>query len=400
MKLLLVHPALPPERNPEGICTDKLIAALAAEGVDLTVLTGLHCNQWPGVNYIHEPGFHNSESFSESLHRWLNLFPEAGWGWAGRAARRMSALLRDETFDAVYTRGMPFVAHVAGLAMDRPAGLPWIAHFSDPWPDETHYGTRHSSWRLCWHARVAAAVDGLTFTCARIRDFCRERQWRRPDDSKPCLVLPHVFPIRELVPRISPPDCPMVYLHCGEFYGTRRPQGLVRGWAAFLREHPYARGAVRLRHVGPRSDELRVEAQAQGVLDTVEQLGPCDYEESLRQMHDADVLISVESTDSDSSMYLPSKIVDYLWFDRPILACTQRHGTVSELFGEDYPLRVDPREPEEIAVALAEVWCRRDSLEAAPWRNTMRKLRVAFEPKRITRELLEFIDHVRAVRGA
>ena len=67
-----------------------------------------------------------------------------------------------------------------------------------------------------------------------------------------------------------------------------------------------------------------------GLEDCVSWTEPLYYSRSLKEMADANVLVVIDA-DFEVSPFLPSKIFDYLLFDRPILGLTppgERHGPV------------------------------------------------------------------------
>jgi len=123
------------------------------------------------------------------------------------------------------------------------------------------------------------------------------------------------------------------------------------------------------------------------VSDTVAQVGPTSYEESLQRLVDADVLILVESA-IEPGIYLPSKFVDYLWARKPIVAVTGGQSTVTDTIGFDYPFRASPSSVPEITGALDRAFeslntCRSDAIE------TLASLHPQFSPQTVANDLLE-----------
>jgi len=57
----------------------------------------------------------------------------AEWGWARRAARFGRELARRERYRGVVVSSPPHLAQLAGAAVGRAAGIPYVADFRDPW---------------------------------------------------------------------------------------------------------------------------------------------------------------------------------------------------------------------------------------------------------------------------
>lgn len=84
-------------------------------------------------------------------------FPDSRLGWLFAARRRIAALLREESFDLLYSFGFPWSCHIAGYLTQRRTGLPWIADYADPWtqnPDTRSY----PAWRKQLDFRVESHI--------------------------------------------------------------------------------------------------------------------------------------------------------------------------------------------------------------------------------------------------
>src|SRR5262245_3582672 len=81
---------------------------------------------------------------------WLKQLPDEKWVWIGRAARTACRLAREQPFDVLISYGQPWSDHLIGARVHRATGLPWLAHFSDPWTDSPYL--RGGPWQQrIWH---------------------------------------------------------------------------------------------------------------------------------------------------------------------------------------------------------------------------------------------------------
>jgi glycosyl transferase family 4 len=397
MKILIVHPDLPPAGGPEAICTDKIIRALASSGAEVFVVTG------PGSNFISGVSLHQvsapgliDEFLIEKCSRILHGYPESGWEWARSAALAVRELVKSQSIDLVYTRSMPFVANLAALFANLPNRCLWVAHFSDPWPTEGFFGRNGRIRRLMWHRRVINNVNAVTFPCARIATFCKDNQW--PASKRnivPTIIVPHLLP---MLATNSSTDLTRkskkVFLHCGSFYGGRQPDNLLRAWARLMARHPELRHKLELRHIGPISEHFKRVASSEAVEDCAIQVGPCSYQQSLQAMSLASALVLVESVDMAVSIYLPSKFTDYLWACKPIIAISPRSGTIADILGSAYSLRADPWSVDEIETALVRAVESLDNLEDKNHR-LLASTRQLFLPEKVTRDFIRGMEELK-----
>src|SRR6185312_7698921 len=77
---------------------------------------------------------------------------------------------------------------------------------------------------------------------------------------------------------------------------------------------------------------------------------PVSYEESLRLMCTADALLIIDAP-FEHNVFFPSKLVEYLWARRPILALTPP-GTSADIVTAAGGMATSPMTPEEIADGL------------------------------------------------
>jgi glycosyltransferase involved in cell wall biosynthesis len=348
MRIIIVHQNPSLYGGPEDICTLKLIRALTDIGVKISLVMRNEPDE--SLKKIdvdfHPVGGIAPEGVIEKARRVCNLYPEDGWAWGNKASKKIINICSSGEIAAICSRAMPFISHVAAWRVRKQIPLPWIAHFSDPWPPVGYSdGHKYSNLRLMWHRRVVAMADVITFPCERLARYCEEKQWAMSiSRAKPkALILPH---IAGQFSKIS--DCnrdsrdEVIFLHCGGFSEERRPDEFILAWSDFIEKNRHKRNILKFRHVGKFSPTLARISEEKGVADTVEQTGPCSYEESLRWMSEASVLLLIDSYKITESVYFPSKLSDYIRANKPILALTPRNGTVADLLGPDYPFIAEP----------------------------------------------------------
>lgn len=337
----------PPDEMPRAIQVGRLVRHSHLEDLHVVCAT-----ERPDGPNTHTVPWGASARLRRNL-RWKtirsrHLVPDAFRPWARDAARAAWAL-KPRT---VVTFGQPMSDHLAGLQLKRRTGVRWIAHFSDPWvanPFRTDGRLAHGA-NLRLESAVLRRADALVFTSEETVDVVLSGP--RAGLRAKAHVLPHAIEPGAYpdLPVRSDGD-PLVVRHLGAFYGARTPAPLLRALGALAEGEPGMLADVRVELWG--SSELPVQETAEfcalppGVV-TVGGVVP--YARSLELMRSADLLVVVDAP-AELSVFLPSKLIDYLGARRPLLALTPP-GTASSLVRAAGGHVARPDDPRACADAL------------------------------------------------
>jgi glycosyltransferase involved in cell wall biosynthesis len=281
----------------------------------------------------------------------LKLLPDEKWVWIGAAARAAQRLAAERRFDVLVSFAQPFSDHLAGLRIRRATGLPWIAHFSDPWTDSPYL--RGAPWQQRFWKRLESDVvqgaDALVFVNAQTAERVMRKypdEWRRKAH-----VVPHGFDVHDPPATPAARDERLTIVHTGRFYdGVRTPESLLRAVAVLSKRQPLAR-ALRIVFVGTPIPSDRRLATSLGLDPIVEFTGRLPSAESARWAAAADVLLLIDAP-ADENLFLPSKLIDYLPAGKPILALTPPRGASADLIRAlGYPV-IAPDDEGGIVAAL------------------------------------------------
>lgn len=317
---------------------------------------------------------------------WL-VQPDAYRFWAMGAAQTIEELGLRANHDVLVSFGQPMSAHLAALKVKRRTGMPWIAHFSDPWKRNS-FRTNHPLSRLLdpsSEKKVLDAADHLIFTSEESRVLVLEG-YPRGYLAKSS-VLPHSFD-----PGLYGTATPSHHgkrrlVHVGNFYGHRTPDAFLEAIACLSTSRPKVLEDVELHFYGHISPDVRERALRHPIGSATLQIhGSVPYLESLTRMKEADGLILIDA-DADRSVFLPSKLVDYLGAGRPIFGVTPL-GTSANLLRSLGYRQVSPRDPETIAREL-ELFLAED----AP-RTRDSGILAQFDARKIAHEFGQIIERV------
>lgn len=401
-RLLFVSHCFAPVLTPESIQNGRTLRALAELGWDTTVLTvdertvrgtrdahllkvlpeGLAMVKAPSA----ELPFTRLRGLPIKILTALGL-PELHTFWYRSAVRAGRELVRRERFDAMHSWSSYPVSHLVGLALRRESGLPWVLHFSDPWSDSPYFGL--SPLRRFVVKRLERAVIGTADAIVFITEETRELVMRKYPAAwrAKAHVIAHGY-LAEDVVQVQPIEAhgPLVLTHAGSFYlGMREPYTLIAAVARLHREAALD-GRLRLVFVGPTLPRYVRAATDASLGSIVTWTGPVSWSESQRHVEASDALVVIDAQSDGPSVFLPSKLVDYLSARKPILGLTPEQGaTASMLRRLGCPI-VEPDDVTGAAAAIRELLRAR---ERGPLKLPEAYERVAgeYEIRAVTRSL-------------
>ena len=272
--------------------------------------------------------------------------------WQQSAKKTLRSIMEEEQYKPTcfISFGMPMSDHLTGLWFKKRYGIPWIAHFSDPW-------VKNPFLKLSPLARMAnqamerhviAMADCVVFTCEESRDLAMEGY--PPSLRSKTRILSHSYDsTRYDAPERHGPE--IILRHLGNFYGPRSPLPLFRGLARILQHSPRGLDNVRFELIGNNcytTDTLKALQQLPvGLVTLREHVG---YQESLDLMATADGLLVVDAP-GERSPFFPSKLADYLGSGRLILGITPP-GPSKRIIEATGGLTADPQNEGEVATAV------------------------------------------------
>ncbi len=284
----------------------------------------------------------------------LAVQPDSLRRWALGAGAQVLCGLCAEPGTILVTFGQPMSDHLAGLRAKRKTGVRWLAHFSDPWADSPY---RRQRFYPGWHNRrmereVAAYADLLVFTSEATRDLVMDKyppEWR--DKSH---ALPHAFDAAlydDGGGGQTRDGNALMLRYIGNFYNRRWPTALMDGLTILCGKSPDLAAKIRIELIGPEA--MRAETGgSQLPTNLVTRLPPVPYLESLRLMRNADLLLVLDAPFS-RSVFLPSKLVDYMGAGKPIFAISPP-GPSADLVTRLGGVVANVNDPNEIAARLGE----------------------------------------------
>jgi hypothetical protein len=248
-------------------------------------------------------------------------------------------------------------SHIAGIRLKRRwPHVPWIAMMSDPWVDMEQFGyVQYSRATRLLNERIEAAVmntaDAIVVTNDETRALLVARY---PAVASRAHVVSQCFDASIYPQRKVEQRDRVVIRYLGDFYAHRSPRPIIEA-ARMLEARPRIgapRFVVELVGRVACDDAEECVRLAEGS-DVVRLVGSVPYQRSIELMVDADVLLVIDAP-SEKSPFLPSKLVEYIGADRPILALTP-DGAAARTLRIVGGIVVDVSRPGEILRGLERV---------------------------------------------
>ncbi|WP_051321829.1 glycosyltransferase family 4 protein [Alicyclobacillus contaminans] len=260
------------------------------------------------------------------------LIPDEYVWWAISAARHARSLVQYAGIDCVYTTSGPNSTHLVGLLLKQWTGVTWIADFRDPWVGNLHYHHRGLTDAVHrWMERkVMQRADVLMTVTEAFRDQFVETY---PHTREKWQVIrngadPMDFPaVQRSADDAAPGQRPLTIFYAGILYERRSPEPFLRALAQAIADGRLSKADIRVEfagifdYPGKRANaELVEQLQLQGL---VHVHGYLPRTETLKRMQTADVLLLIGDTGPRSSDYVPGKLYEYLFANRPMLALVE-----------------------------------------------------------------------------
>jgi len=350
--LLLLTYTFPPDNTAAAIRPGQLRHYLPQLGYQPHVVASSFeggSNIDPFVHRV--PGDHEPRrtAFESRLAAWVmrNLAPyDDRLPWIPYAGRAAADVIRSRPIDAVFSTSPFLAAHFAALVLKLRTGLPWIADFQDPIRDNP-FRTRR------WFFPYDTIVERLFFRfadrlIANTDTVAEAWRARYPKLSDKISVLWNSFDPREecsIKPR--PERKHRLLAHIGSLYGDRHPAQLL----ATLERLAIQPSKVRVKLVGPIEPNLL--QRLQSLFDRASQKALLEYDnhlvdraEALKETGEADYLLLLDLNAKNASFQLPSKLLDYVRFGKPVLGYTPKNSPSERILADSGLtfVAVDPTE--------------------------------------------------------
>jgi glycosyltransferase involved in cell wall biosynthesis len=166
--------------------------------------------------------------------------------------------------------------------------------------------------------------------------------------------------------------------HFGSLSETRNLASTIAALDLLIDQHPELDGRVELHAYGGPLDPISAAAVTKakhatlrhfGRIETDPVTGKSGREQILQRMRSADLLLLLHGVEPICAEYIPSKMYEYLWMQRPILALVHRNTQMAALVREEGHIAIEiGLTRSNVTVVTAEI-CATLAVVATAWRT-------------------------------
>ena len=263
---------------------------------------------------------------------------DSQWSWFFSAERKGNQLLQKRPFDLIYVSGGASSAFLAAHRLSKKHGIPWIAEIYDPMVHDSLHRSRMAYW---WNARM----EKLICTHAKAafwytREAIKQARERNPQlGDRGHLMRPGMRPPDLSSVEYAPSD-KLRFSYFGGLTLERNLKSFSDALSRLLEGRPELSTLLEVHQYGGDIDEISRVGFAQlpeailkshGRLETDPDTGKSGRQRVLESMRQSDVLVLIHGQGDLCKLYIPSKIYEYLWAQRPVLIFSPAPGHWEEI---------------------------------------------------------------------
>jgi len=264
---------------------------------------------------------------------------ESSWSWWLSAYLKGRRLARRQPFDLIYSTGGAFAAHLAGRALKQALGTPWLAEVHDPFvAPGAEPTTAQQKMQAYVEGLICREADVAIWFTEQALASARRRHPELGDRGK--MLLPGIdAPFQSLPPYQAGPK--FVVGHFGSLSPSRNLVPFIEALETLQARRPDLVGATELQVTGGPLDAVtaaklaaspvRTSVRHLGRIETDPATGLSGRAQILRRMRAVDVLLLLHGEEPICEEYIPSKLYEYLWMQRPILATVHRNPQMAAM---------------------------------------------------------------------
>ena len=334
-KGLLISPIFPPAAFPESHLMVKLLSSLP--GYEFDVVTFSAWKKWFGKDNSFEAVVNENFGIVEYVQvpgilRWapmgrfgpLSKLPDSYRFFNFLLFHKAKRMINENRYEVMVTWSQPHSSHLIGLKLKSSLkrSPKWIAHFSDPWVSNPYFEVKNWIKRTNENLfnRVLNQADAISVTNEFV--IMAEKGFSKTEIRRKVHLVPHSFS-----PTMYPceikirPNEPTILRYIGSFYGLRRPDPIISALVELEANEPDIAKKLRVEFVGAKLDERAIRDIQKLKVVSIEVLPSISFRESLGLMQNADLLLLIDAP-MEMSPFLPSKLIDYVGSNVPVLAYT------------------------------------------------------------------------------
>jgi len=236
--------------------------------------------------------------------------------------------------DFMTTLSFPLSCHLVGYELKKKYGIPWIAIFYDPWTDNPYrrYKTKYfRNYDARQERLVTENADAIIHTNDIISEIWRKRYGKLVEDK--VYTLPFCY-TQEMIDHFQPAEPHnrehIIMSYIGQAVGDRNLQDVITVVKQIKEEGNVKLDKLNIKILGhPYAPDVKLVEQY-GLKNIFHFVGMLPQERLAEYYKESDVFLVVDAP-AKANVFFPSKLMDYFYYQRPILGITPEVSVTTEL---------------------------------------------------------------------
>jgi hypothetical protein len=297
----------------------------------------------------------------------LLLGLQSQWSWSVPATIRSIWLIKKYKIKIIYSTGGAYSAHLTAYWLKKFMGIHWICEVHDPMVKPDHPATtRDQKFQSRLESKICNNADFIWWFTDGALQSAKERN---PElQNKGVVIIPGANPPivkSEYIKRNK-----LIFAHFGSLSETRSLSQFFDALEEFKNQHSEAQGQFEVHIYGASLDKASKKIlQNSSIKNDVIEYGRLEYSKALNlsgreqvtmRMQEADCLLLAHGHIPECAEYIPSKLYEYFWAQRPIFGMTHHNAQINQLIRERQGYVAESTDINSITMSITQIyqdWC-------------------------------------------
>lgn len=329
--LLLISYFFPPIQSPESIMALNSVKYLSDLGWNTIVVSARRSKTDPidlstSSNIPDNISVYRTYSIENiifKIFQRIGIIPDVKIGWLPFSFEISQKILQERKIDVIVSRSAPITSHLVALKLKLLTKLPWIACFSDPWTQNPYWANKFyikiKKFDENLEKKILSVADKIIVTTEQTKELFMEKY---KIDEK-IIVIPNSYDPSDFLDKVNAEkEDKFVITYTGNFYGPRSPEPFLKALKLLDKERGIdSKIKVKLIGLIGKFRGLISRYQLESVVQVIDTL---PRKNTIDHLFLSDVLLLIDAPNDKESVFLPSKLLDYINIKKPILAIVPR----------------------------------------------------------------------------
>lgn len=250
------------------------------------------------------------------------------YSWNRRAYRVIKRICENNQYDLIHSFSFPCSSHLLANKVKKQFGIPWVAHFMDPWVGNPVRNIKSQRWKEYDESNEKMVVNNADIILHTNNKIIEDWKSRYQGDVKDKIF--QLSLINSWYPTIINQrgvSSAVTITHIGTLYAGRTARPILRALKIVNDRYPNLSSLLQVLFIGGFLEGDIEATQKNGLIDVVKWLGRLPEKECERYYLDTDLFLAIDCSYKYDFFY-PSKILKYFSSQHPILGLVSGENTV------------------------------------------------------------------------